>query len=59
MYISINKTKTLFLSQKLAITTFLSQKSMITRLSIAKLSKLSYATLFSGEQLQVLLKMHL
>ena len=35
IYISINKTKTSFLSQKRAITTFLSQKFMITRLSIA------------------------
>ena len=35
IYISINKTKTSFLSQKRAITTFLSRKFMITRLSIA------------------------
>ena len=35
IYISINKTKTSFLSQKRAITTFLSRKFMITRLLIA------------------------
>ena len=35
IYISINKTKTSFLLQKRAITTFLSRKFMITRLSIA------------------------